>query len=96
MRLKENSSSWRAGGILKRDAQHGGAVPQSSHGRKKQTAKWCKGVIGRNHDYNLADIGVYGWWPPEGCSVTLQYDCVNCGRQELVWQRYDQNGEFQT
>jgi hypothetical protein len=49
--LKDDDSSWKAGGIKRRDFRHtknGPHIPKHQ-GKKKKTKKWCKGIEGREH-----------------------------------------------
>lgn len=50
MRLKENSSSYRASGVRRRNARQD--KPPDAHrpvSGKKDTRRWCKGIVGREH-----------------------------------------------
>lgn len=51
--LSEDDSSWRASGIIRRDFRHTKGEPEAPtravRGRKN-TKRWCKGIVGRKHD----------------------------------------------
>jgi hypothetical protein len=92
VRLKEDSSSWRSSGIIKRDARHGAAVDGiiSRGGRKKNLWKWCKGIEGREHVWHREVT--------RGFSKTAlsQMVCQSCGKQDYrtalwngkTWKEY--------
>ena len=46
MRLKEDKTSWRASGLIRKIKPLPEDVRTRSH---KNTAKWCKGKVGREH-----------------------------------------------
>ena len=50
-RLAEDTSSWKASGIQRRDFRStiNGPEVQRTNGSKKNTRRWCKGVEGREH-----------------------------------------------
>jgi hypothetical protein len=84
VRLKEDSTSWRSSGIIKRDARHGGAVDGiiSRGGVRKDTWKWCKGIIGREHVWEREITRSIG-----GTKMT-QMVCQSCGKQDyrtVLW-----------
>src|SRR5271165_530401 len=48
--LKEDSSSYRASGVIVRDARHTHNGPsEPAHRSSKNTRRWCKGKVGREH-----------------------------------------------
>jgi hypothetical protein len=51
VRLKEDSASWHASGLIVRDARHDGSSPEvAPHRSKKDCKRWCRGKVGREHD----------------------------------------------
>ena len=50
MRIRENSDSWRACGILKRDFKHDHSEPIAKFHSNKNTHKWCRGKVGVKHE----------------------------------------------
>ena len=51
MRLKEDSNSWRASGIKRKDFRNDKSFDGVTGRRKKKnTKKWCKGKVGKKHD----------------------------------------------
>ena len=75
MRLKEDSTSWRAGGIKKRDFRHDPGLPDSEipkyrKKRKKVRRNRCK------HTYTTLNRYYY--------EILL---CSKCGRREWKWKR---------
>jgi hypothetical protein len=79
MRLKEDSYSWRASGLLRRNARQD--KPPDAHrpvAGKKDTRRWCKGVAGREHKpvcmpwrkFGTARVGsITDHWRLLACSV---------------------------
>jgi hypothetical protein len=89
VRLKEDTSSWASSGIIKRDANHGGPVktPAKAH-KRKNTKRFCKGKVGREHDYDFVKVWGFGFfwhggWDTDGENYCYaDYACRNCGRVE--------------
>jgi hypothetical protein len=81
VRLKEDSTSWRSSGIIKRDARHGGAVDGiiSRGGVRKDTWKWCKGIVGREHVWER-EVTRPGRTATS--SSLSQMVCQSCGKQD--------------
>lgn len=92
MRLKENKDNWNASGLIRKLSIPPVEVKAKA---RKNTRKWCKGREGVPHDYDLANLEAYTFYPVGGCSVWLEYRCQGCQRKELVIQRYESNGELQ-
>lgn len=75
-RVKKDKKSYRAEGIWKRDF----VLPpeETKHQSKKDTKKWCKGKVGREHDsVCVRDAGNFA-----GPSYTLL--CKVC-KKKLDW-----------
>lgn len=50
MRIKKDKTSWHAGGVIARDARHEKSPDNTAkHLSKKNTKRWCKGKVGREH-----------------------------------------------
>jgi hypothetical protein len=52
MRLSQDSDSWKASGLKRRDFRHthdGPEVTRHVGKRRKSTKRWCRGVKGREH-----------------------------------------------
>jgi hypothetical protein len=63
MRLKEDKSSWKAGGIIAKDVRNTKDEPkQRPHHKKKNTKDWCRGREGKPHEPSawLQENGYYG------------------------------------
>ena len=85
--LSEDGDSWKANGIKRRDfrdAKDGPEVPK--HGsRKKKLKDWCRGKVGKKHDYQLmtehwsTSLGTVSW---SGRPVPKVYRCTDCRKQE--------------
>ncbi len=74
MRIKEDSNSWRAGGILKRDFKHDHSEPIARFHSNKNTRKWCRGKVGVKHEVIWrVEQGVFG-------RVYKTGKCLHCGR----------------
>lgn len=72
-------------------------APTNRSGAKKDRKRWCKGKVGREHDYQVQvrpnDWGMrrdkpckpwsdrYDWWICKHAMI-----CQNCGRQEDITQ----------
>ena len=49
-RIKKDKTSWHAGGVIHRDNRHDKSVDGTvGFSKKKNTKKWCKGIVGRVH-----------------------------------------------
>ena len=74
MRIKENSDSWRASGILKRDFKNDHSDPIARFHSRKNTLKWCRGKVGVKHDVVWRiEKGFFGHAYKTG-------KCLHCGR----------------
>lgn len=74
MRIKKDASSWRAGGVLARDARHEKTPSEiAPHRSKKNTRRWCKGHVGREHTPVWRNYKSYGHW--------RMLVCTTCGKQ---------------
>ncbi len=83
MRLKEDTSSWAASGVIKRDFRHDPSlVADKPHSSKKDTKRWCKGKVGVEHEWeNII--------PPNDSLAFRKFDiCKNCGRQSYANIKY--------
>lgn len=78
MKISSDDSSWRAGGIRHRDNRHdhGTSEVPRHRGKKKDTKKWCKGKVGREHQ--ISTVEKWDW-----CLVDK---CMVCGK-ELNFRR---------
>lgn len=73
MRLKEDTSSWRSSGIVKRDFRHDHSdMPQRTR-NKKDTTHWCRGKIGVEHVWRRY---LRGWH-----YKYIEAKCMNCGKR---------------
>lgn len=86
MRLKEDRNNWRASSIIRKQA----VVPEVVKApAKKDTVKWCKGKVGREHVYELIV-------PPNEANLALFAGykklpvCANCGKQDYRGVMYRQ------
>jgi len=51
MKISRDDSSWHASGVLVRDARHTKTEQQvGGHRAKKDTKRWCRGKVGREHE----------------------------------------------
>lgn len=51
-RVSKDSSSWKASGVIRRDARHTATATDDSSKKRsssKDTHRWCKGKVGRSH-----------------------------------------------
>ena len=79
MRLKEDKSSWRASGLVVRDAR-ADKTPERPRPRaaKKDTKHWCKGKVGREHR------GEWRWAKPYRFLRSWEKACAECDKR-LRW-----------
>jgi len=82
--LKEDSHSWKAHGVIRKDfrSNHGGAwvsgdfrdpeVPKHQRKRKNRK-KWCRGKPGREHNVEHIPYPAYGYGPHLDV-------CITCGK----------------
>lgn len=80
MRLRQQKYGYRAEGLLTKIKP---LPEQPKFHSKKDTKKWCKGVVGREHDYE------YQFPHGDSWEWRLVPICVNCGKQDyrdtLFW-----------
>jgi len=80
MRLKEDNTSWKSGGIKHRDNRHDKSVEDvpKHKAKKKNKKKWCKGKEGRKHVL-IFQKSKYGSWRPQN-NPLMEVACGNCGK----------------
>jgi hypothetical protein len=83
--LKDDSSSWKAGSLIRRDFRHAKDEPDvpKHKGRKASKRKWCKGKVGKEH--------VVSDWVPDPHWPWATYlrvkMCEVCGKRlEYKWR----------
>lgn len=81
-RVSADSTSWMAGSVLRRDARQVRDNPEVKHPGKKNTRKWCKGKIGREHL-----VATREWMPGKSWNHRqhLEDYCVHCGKVMRFW-----------
>lgn len=83
MRLKEDNSSWRASSILRK------VVPLPDEPKKpssrKNTRKWCKGVVGREHEWGRQHVG-HPYTVEDNVTENI---CAACGKRDYKTRSYN-------
>jgi hypothetical protein len=74
---------WKARSIAKRDFKHDPTEPRLAKGGTKSTRIWCRGVVGRHHEYDFLDLSCFNW-DEKKIWAWLNYECSLCGKRELV------------
>lgn len=84
---KDGLISWKAGGVIARDAR-AAKDPETEvkHSAKKNTKKWCGGKIGREHTPrwvpgNYRGIGSMSTFECEKCRKHMDW-CMPWGKRE--------------
>lgn len=73
MRLKEDTSNYRASNVLRKVKE----LPEEPRlHKKKNTHRWCKGKVGVEHVYVLVESYKSRWF-----SFKV-YKCENCGKKD--------------
>lgn len=74
MRLKEDSSNWKASNIERKINE----LPEEPRlaRSKKNTRKWCKGKVGTKHNYILISEDHFMKW------IYKKSVCTNCGKEK--------------
>lgn len=80
MRLKEDSSSYKAESVKRKEFRHS-PVEESVKKRisKKDTRKWCKGIEGREHKWEMRRPKNETIWRVPFRRLNV---CKNCGKQD--------------
>lgn len=101
MRLKEDSSSYRASGVIARDARHapdGPDAPRAVRG-KRNRKRWCGGKEGREHTpkcMNYTDAKrphVINEKHASSLSAWKLLVCTTCGKELDRYWPWRQPGE---
>jgi hypothetical protein len=82
--LSEDGDSWKASSLKRRDFRHthdGPEVPKHGN-KKKNTKKWCKGKVGKEHDM---EIGVIARSYSSLSGAFVVDKCKGCGK-EMNWR----------
>lgn len=80
MRLKEDSSSYNAQGVRNKEYRHspiGETVIKKPS--KKDTKRWCKGIVGRGHDWEMVIPKNEEWYARPFRPICT---CKKCGKQD--------------
>ena len=78
-RVKKDKTSWNAGGVIHRDNRHDHSVDGATgSAKKKNTRKWCKGILGRHH-VPIWSVSKHGRWRNPQAPV-MEVVCENCSK----------------
>lgn len=80
MRLKEDTSNWRASNVKRKLAQ---APEHPTYQNKKDRKRWCGGKEGRDHDWQLGTPPNHSWRAHYRCNI-----CTRCGRQDTAYSQW--------
>ncbi len=73
--LKQDSSSYRASGVIVRDARHTHNGPsEPAHRSSKDKRRWCRGKVGVEHKLHVV-LSRREWFP------RLLHCCLSCGKE---------------
>lgn len=77
-KLSGDDTSWKAEGLRRRYRED--LIPRPEHrgSRKKNTKKWCKGVVGREHIFKMVAPVRFKSWSPDRYAVDK---CQRCGKE---------------
>ena len=75
-------SDWRLRAIKRRDERHTRADVRSPSGSKKDTKRWCRGVVGREHK---PECRPYSDPPTPYSAAWRLLVCSTCGRHLDWW-----------
>jgi hypothetical protein len=84
MRISQDDNSWKASGVKRRDFSHthnGPDVAPSGKSKYKDTKRWCRGKVGREHVWvpneKYARYEHTSFWHV----FSLAVKCENCGKE---------------
>lgn len=85
MRLKDDASNWNASNVQRKLKE----IPDLPALRStKNTRRWCKGKVGRDHEYQITDFKVMEggeWTWHKRDLLNMKWACVNCRKQNWQW-----------
>lgn len=87
-KVSHDADSWKASGVLRRDARQTKDEPNIKHPGKKNTKRWCKGKVGREHTLVTRPIQMGGnlsWGDEDYCKVCSK---VVVQRWKFTWSSY--------
>ena len=78
--------SWKARGTAVRDSRHEHAGPEvaSAPSRPRDTKRWCKGKVGREHALVVRDARELGKYALQTRQRLVQF-CSKCGKELDSW-----------
>lgn len=80
MRISQDSSSWKAGGIIRRDFRHSHDGPEVPRYRaKRQSNKWCRRRAGVQHNFNERFERNHGFY------TEVITRCSGCGKEQFAF-----------
>jgi len=85
--LSHDSKSYRASGIVVRDARHIHNGPDATYkapAARKDRRRWCRGKVGVEHKTAVKDDMSLGKHSYSFCNALVRY-CTACGKELASW-----------
>lgn len=83
-RIKKDHSGWRTHGIwLKYQNPKVNEIPVKPKS-KKDTNKWCRGKVGREHEWHRFQKMEWSWRMDDYVDPYIEIHCVECGKEKYA------------
>lgn len=83
-RLKKDHSGWRSSGLyLKYQSPKINEQPTKAKS-KKDTVKWCRGKVGREHEWHRFENMKWDWELDNYVEKYIHLRCVQCGKEKYA------------
>ena len=83
-RLKRDNSSWRAHGLYKKYQEPRVVDNTTKRPAKKDTNRWCRGKVGKEHDWHRFQQKRYNWELDEYVSPYIEIKCMECRKEKYI------------
>ena len=80
-RIKKDQTKWGVPRLFEKAFVT--SPEEMPHRNRKNVRKWCKGKVGKKHEYKKIKESDWGWF------YHTQWKCKKCGR--LVWGKPNEN-----
>lgn len=83
-RLKKDHSGWRTHGLWLKYQHPTASDTQAKPKSKKDTNKWCRGKVGREHEWHKFQKMKWSWRDDDYVDPYIEISCIECGKEKYA------------
>lgn len=83
-KLSHGADTWRSEGLAKKYKAQASFDMPAKHKSKKDTKKWCRGKVGREHVWHRFQRRYYNWELDDYISPYIEIICQECGKEKYI------------